>query len=137
MTMINTKRERESLSRFQRQRKLYFHCGGGWGAVVWDNKGSFMEETGFHHSKLQWGQWTKSKRKQHSQYFCSCWFDMLRMVIVVWFLSFFFKHRPFLKSSLNLLQYCFCFIFCFLAMKHVVSWNSPPGTELTPSALES
>ena len=34
---------------------------------------------------------------------------------------FFFGCGPFLKSLLNLLQYCFCFISGFLAMKHVGS----------------
>ena len=41
--------------------------------------------------------------------------------------KFFFKCGPFLKSLLNLLQYCFCFMLCFfLAMKHsgiLVPWS--------------
>ena len=30
-----------------------------------------------------------------------------------------FGCEPFLKSLLSLLQYCFCFVFCFLAPRHV------------------
>ena len=37
-------------------------------------------------------------------------------------LSLFSSCGPFLKSLLNLLQYCFCFMFCFLALRHVRSY---------------
>ena len=51
------------------------------------------------------------------------------------FFFFFFLGRPFLKSSLNLLQYCFCFMFGFWpeACRILVP---QPGMEPMPHALE-
>ena len=43
------------------------------------------------------------------------------LLFFVLFFKRFFWCGPFLKSLLNLLQYCFCFMFCFLAMRHVRS----------------
>ena len=41
--------------------------------------------------------------------------------VVFIFEVFFFDVNYFLKSSMNILQYCFCFILFFLAMIHVGS----------------
>ena len=41
------------------------------------------------------------------------------MVLFFFLRFFFFWCGPFLKSSLNLLQHCFCFMFWSLAMRHV------------------
>ena len=38
--------------------------------------------------------------------------------------DFFFQCEPFLKSSLNLLQYCFCFTFWFFGMRDPRSLTS-------------
>ena len=40
------------------------------------------------------------------------------------------------KSLLNLLQYCFCFMFCFFDHKMCGIVAPRPGTEPSPSALE-
>ena len=52
---------------------------------------------------------------------------------------FFFKvfwYGPFLKSLLNLLQYCFCFMFCFFGPKACGILAAHPGIELSPRAWE-
>ena len=54
-------------------------------------------------------------------------------------LFFFFKvfwYGPFLKSLLNLLQYCFCFMFCFFGPKACGILAAHPGIELSPRAWE-
>ena len=65
-----------------------------------------------------------------------------RVCVPLWFLVFYFKDffffwcGPSLKSLLNLLQYCLCFMFwCFgrEACGILVPW---PGIEPTPPALE-
>ena len=43
----------------------------------------------------------------------------------------------FLKSLLNLLQYCFCFMFWFYGQEACGILAAQPGTEPLPSALES
>ena len=40
------------------------------------------------------------------------------------------------KALLNLLQYCFCFIFCFFGHEACGILASQPGFELSPPALE-
>ena len=52
------------------------------------------------------------------------------------FLRFFFWCGPFLKSLLNLLQYCFCFMFRFSGHKSCGILAPQPGIEPTPPALE-
>ena len=57
------------------------------------------------------------------------------MVLFI-FLKIFFWCGPFLKSLLNVLQYCFCFMFWFFGCEVcgiLVAW---PGLEPTPPALE-
>ena len=57
--------------------------------------------------------------------------------ISFFFLRFIFDVDHFFKASLNLLQYCFLFIFWFLAVRHMSGILAPqPETELTPPALE-
>ena len=46
--------------------------------------------------------------------------------------GFVFKCGPFLKSLLSLLPYCFCFIFAFLATKHVESLLPDQAFSLHP-----
>ena len=55
---------------------------------------------------------------------------------VLYFLRFFFWCGPFLKSLLNLLQYCFCFMFWFFGHKACGILSPPPGIESAPPALE-
>ena len=43
---------------------------------------------------------------------------------------------PFLKSLLNLLQYCFCFMFWFFGREACGILTSRPGIEPAPPALE-
>ena len=54
---------------------------------------------------------------------------------------FFFKEfsgcGPFLKSLLNFLQYCFCFMFCFFGHEACGVLAPQPGIEPSPPALES
>ena len=49
---------------------------------------------------------------------------------------FFFWCGPFLKSLLNLLQYCFCFTFWFFGCEACGILVHQPGIEPSPSALE-
>ena len=54
---------------------------------------------------------------------------------MIFFLRFFFFNEDqFLRSSLNLLQCCFCFVFCFFGPKAYGFLAHWPGIE--PSALE-
>ena len=48
----------------------------------------------------------------------------------------FFWCGPFLKSLLNLLQYCFCFMFWFFGCEACGILAPQPGIKLTPPALE-
>ena len=52
------------------------------------------------------------------------------------FLRFFFLCGPFLKSLLNLLQYCFCFLFQFFGPEACGIFAPRPGIEHVPRALE-
>ena len=52
------------------------------------------------------------------------------------FLEIFFLCGPFLKSLLNLLQYCFCFMFCFFGREADGILAPRPGIEPAPLALE-
>ena len=52
------------------------------------------------------------------------------------FIYLFFWCGPFLKSLLNLLQYCFCFIFWSLGRKACGILAPRPGIEPAPLALE-
>ena len=57
--------------------------------------------------------------------------------IVGFFLRFFFFWcGPFLKSLLNLLQYCFCFMFWFFGREACEILAPRPGIEPAPSTLE-
>ena len=47
-----------------------------------------------------------------------------------------FLYGPFLKSLLNLLQYCFCFMFLLFGFQACVVLVPQPGIKPTPSALE-
>ena len=49
---------------------------------------------------------------------------------------FFLMWTIFLKSLLNLLQYCFCFMFCFFGREACGILAPQPGIEPAPSALE-
>ena len=56
-----------------------------------------------------------------------------------YFISFFkdfIRCGPFLKSSLNLLQYCFCFMFWFFGHEACGMLAPQPGIKLAPPALE-
>ena len=53
------------------------------------------------------------------------------------FLRFFFLCGPFLNSLFNLLQYCFCFMFCFFGHESCGTSAPQPGVEPTPSALKA
>ena len=55
---------------------------------------------------------------------------------ILFFKDFFFWCGLFLKSLLNLLQYCFCFMFWFFGPKARGILPPRPGIELTPPALE-
>ena len=48
----------------------------------------------------------------------------------------FFGCEPFLKSLLNLLQYCFCFMSWFYGPRYVGILAPPPGIESSPPTLE-
>ena len=48
------------------------------------------------------------------------------------FLKDFFWCESFLKSLLNLLQYCFCYVFLYLAMRHMGSQLPNQGLNLQP-----
>ena len=52
------------------------------------------------------------------------------------FLKRYFYVDHFLKSLLNLLQYCFCFIFCFFGLQASGILVPQPGIEPAPLALE-
>ena len=56
----------------------------------------------------------------------------------IFFNEFFFYEEHFLKSSLNLLQYCFCFMFWGFGPKaYRILAPVGPGIEPTPLALEA
>ena len=57
------------------------------------------------------------------------------MAFFFFFLDFFLR-GPFLKSSLNLLQYCFCFMFWFFGLEAGGILAPQPGIEPTPPTLE-
>ena len=50
--------------------------------------------------------------------------------------TFFFGYRPFLKSLLNLLQYCLCFILCLFGCEACGILASLPGIESAHPTLE-
>ena len=56
--------------------------------------------------------------------------------ICIYLRFFFFKCGWFLKSLLNLLQYCFCFRFWFFSCKACENLSSSPGIKPAPPALE-
>ena len=56
---------------------------------------------------------------------------------VIFFLIYIFLCRPFLKSLLNLLQYCFCFMICFFGHEACGILVPQPGIKPTPLGLES
>ena len=55
---------------------------------------------------------------------------------MLFFKFFFFLCGPVLKSLLNLLQYCFCFMFWFLVWKAHGILAPQPGIEPTRPAVE-
>ena len=57
--------------------------------------------------------------------------------MILWCLSFFFFNVGlFLKSLLNMLQYCFCFMFWFFGCKACVVLAPQPEIESVPHVLE-
>ena len=60
----------------------------------------------------------------------------LKYIFEVFFLLFVFKYGLFLKSVLNLLQYCFCFMFWFFGREACEILALWPGVEPTALALE-
>ena len=54
----------------------------------------------------------------------------------VFFVKISFWYGPFWKSLLNLLQYCFCFMFWFFGPEACGILAPQPGIQPTPSALE-
>ena len=60
------------------------------------------------------------------------WFNST-LIVCIHVLRLFFYCRPFLKSLLNLLQYCFCFMFRFFVCKAFGILASPP--EIKPALL--
>ena len=64
----------------------------------------------------------------------------LRLEMVIYIFLFFFKDffwcGPFLKSLLNLLQYCFCFKFWFFGYEACGILAPPSGIEPAPPAQE-
>ena len=57
-------------------------------------------------------------------------------LFLFFFLKFFFSCGLFLKSLLNLLQYCFCFMFWFFGQEACGILAPRPGIESTLPALE-
>ena len=68
----------------------------------------------------------KAKQTSYPK-FHHCWFLLFKI---------FFWCGPFLKSLLNLLQYCFGFIFWFFVCEAYRILDPSPGIKLTPPALE-
>ena len=58
------------------------------------------------------------------------------LMIHAFIFKIFFLCGPFLKSLLNLLQYCFCFMFWFFGHEACGILAPRPGIEPVPSALE-
>ena len=54
----------------------------------------------------------------------------------IFFFKFFLMWTIFKKSLLNVLQYCFCFMFCFFGHEACGVLAPWPGIEPTPPALE-
>ena len=64
---------------------------------------------------------------------CLLWWKAHFTIFVSFF---FFWCGPFLKSLLNLLQYCFCFMFCFFPPQACVILAPQSGIKPATSALE-
>ena len=57
-------------------------------------------------------------------------------LIIIYFFKHFFRCGPFLKSLLNLLQYCFCFMFWFFGREACGILAPRLGIKPAPPALE-
>ena len=62
--------------------------------------------------------------------------SIMSLALIKSFFKIFFYVDCFLKSLLNLLQYCFCFLFCFFDREECGLLALPPGIEPTALALE-
>ena len=60
------------------------------------------------------------------------WSEIYTLLVVLFLRFFFFWHELFFKSSLNLLQYCFCSCFGILATRHLGSQVSDQGLNQHP-----
>ena len=60
-----------------------------------------------------------------------CWLS-----VVKFFHEIFFLCEPFLKSLLNLWQYCFCFMFWYFGQEACETFVPQPGIKPAPPALE-
>ena len=82
--------------------------------------------------------WQADSQQLHHQGSPNVW--TLLCFICFWFMWFFFKDFfwcwLFLKSLLNLLQYCFCFLFWFFGRKACGILAPRPGIEPSPPPLE-
>ena len=99
---------------------------------------SFLPKKSQGLSPSEWTGWISLQLswvpKLHENRSSSVWKLILCISIsLFFFFKVFFFNGPFLKSLLNLLQYCFCFIFCPRTMWDL---NSPPGMEPSPPVLE-
>ena len=89
----------------------------------------------FYHQGLEgFGGREEGKSDLGRRHFCGFFF--------VCFIFCLFSCRPFLKSLLNLLQYCCCFFFffflwfAFLTVRHLGILAPRPGSELVFPAME-
>ena len=60
----------------------------------------------------------------------------MSIILQLCFFKIFFLHGPFLKSLLNLLHYCFCFMFCFFGHKACRILAPKQGSNPYAPALE-
>ena len=67
---------------------------------------------------------------------CPLYWDLCLFLIDLYIFLDFFWYEPFLKSLLNLLQYCPCFMFWFFGCEACGILAPRPGIKLSPPALE-
>ena len=105
----------------------------GWVSLVALVSTKILQELGpvicMENSELTYSQ-------QYSMFFLNGFFYLTfsgmrdELYFFLYFLKDFFKCGPFLKSLLNLLQYCYCSVFSFLATRHVGSELPDQGLNL-------